>query len=231
MIGRELLAAPDFTMVRAELVRALGGDAGAALVLTRIHWRLAALTDGAWWRGTLDEIADETGLSRDQVNRSVRKLRLAGHLETSQEHGDGAWDRTLSYRLVLTDSAHVAESPQHLAGSPDIHVAESPDVPLSKTKETKSGARPRAELTRLPEDWRRSSDPSNLAWEDEHHIPSNFTAGATDRFRNYWHNQTGAKALKRNWSLAWRVWVSRDWERLYQSQRDDYWKRERGETA
>lgn len=98
MIDLALLAEGDFTLLRAALVRALGGNANDALVLQRLHWRCLRPNSDGWWTGTYAELGEECGLSADQVSRSVRKLREAGHIET-QERGTSI-DRTLSYRVI-----------------------------------------------------------------------------------------------------------------------------------
>jgi hypothetical protein len=151
-ILRSWIASSDFTILRAELVRALGGNAAAALVLTRILWRCEgpySAGDG-WWRVNRKQLAEETGLSVDQVKRLVNKLVADGHLDESKQRTDGEWDQTISYRVAIdemSESAHVAISPNgsgdiaesmrrnrqmDVAGSPNVHVAESPNVPVSK---------------------------------------------------------------------------------------------------
>ena len=133
MIPRELLAASDFTMVRAELVRALDGDANMAIVLTRIHWRAERDGEEGWWRGTAAQLAKETGLSEDQVNRQVKKLKLAGHLETTKARAEGAWDQTLSYRLVWDELPQTAQPQHDAAALRDVDRANLRDVPSTKT--------------------------------------------------------------------------------------------------
>src|SRR4029077_16204704 len=172
MIGRELLAAPDFTMVRAALVAALGGDAGAALVLTRIHWRLER-EPGDWWRGSFAQIAEETGLSPTQVKRTVAKLRDAGHLETIEEHADGAWDHTLSYRVVLSGSSQgpnpsdrETESSDDGTESSNLDGTESSLLPFPKTKKTKNICTEDREAA--IEAWVRSD--ADKAWQRERDI-------------------------------------------------------------
>jgi hypothetical protein len=94
----------DFTQVGAALIRELGGNATLALVLARIHWRLEHLPAGSWWRGSAGQLAEETGLSVDQVNRQIKRLRERGYLETVKEQRDGPSDQTLSYRPVVGDT-------------------------------------------------------------------------------------------------------------------------------
>ena len=141
MIPRELLAASDFTVVRAELVRALDGDGNTAIVLTRIHWR-AEREDGEWWRGTRAQIAEETGLAEHQVKHSLKKLKDAGHLEVKQERTGGAWDHTQTYRVVMSESSHVANAPDRRTNvaddrSPVSNLDRSPVSNLSSTKTLK----------------------------------------------------------------------------------------------
>lgn len=131
----EEATAKDFMMVRAALVRRLGG-ANEALVWTRIDYRAnsakeAHRTDDGthWWAATYPEIAEETGLTADQARRAVEKLIEGGFLQAEQHHG---FARTRSYAPVFS----------HLAISPDgedarskrrdrqIHLADSPDEPL-----------------------------------------------------------------------------------------------------
>lgn len=133
-----LLTAKDFIGVRAGLIRELGGDANRAVVLTRIYFRAsqdyreAVEVDGLyWWRATREQIADETGLSTDQVKRIVTWLVTEGYVTSIAHHLEGKWDQTRSLR-VADDQA---ESPDGRAESPDIGAdshrsigAESSDV-------------------------------------------------------------------------------------------------------
>lgn len=137
-IDTNLLTAKDFIGVRAEVIRQLGGDANRAVVLTRIFYRAAqdyresVEVDGAfWWRATREQIAEETGLSPDQVKRIITWLAAEGFIEAVSHHLEGKWDQTRSLR-VTTDQA---ESPDHRAESPDIGAdshrsigADSPNV-------------------------------------------------------------------------------------------------------
>jgi hypothetical protein len=140
-----LLTARDFIGVRAGLVAALGNDANAALVLTRIAYRTEGgwheshqTSEGRWWwRATYETIADETGLTRDQVKRAVLSLSRLGWIEGMTFRLEGPYDRTLSYSMAVPDDR--ADSPDERAGSPDVHRADSPDVPSTKTFKTLEG--------------------------------------------------------------------------------------------
>jgi hypothetical protein len=115
VISHALIASHDFTQLRAALVRHLDGDTTAALVLTRIHWRVSALPEGSWWRCNAEQMAAETGLSRDQVNRAIGRLREKKHLETTQECREGPRDRTLSYRIIWDDMSIDAQTAESLS--------------------------------------------------------------------------------------------------------------------
>jgi hypothetical protein len=130
--------AKDFMMVRAALVKRLGG-ANEALVWTRIDYRAnsareAHRTDDGthWWAATYPEIASETGLTAEQARRAVEKLIDGGFLRAEQHHG---FARTRSYTPIF---AHVADSPDGQDASSirrdgQIDLADSPDVPLIET--------------------------------------------------------------------------------------------------
>ena len=105
-------------MVRASLVRFLGGTDNAVL-WARIDYR----GKGDWWRATLDDIAEETGMSRDQIQRAVNKLIDLGVIEREKLRQGGISDHTYSYRVVIQGrEIDVAESR-------DQDVAESRDLP------------------------------------------------------------------------------------------------------
>ena len=139
MITLDLLTANDFIGVRAALVRELGNDANRALVLTRIfyradqRWREAHEGDGRWWwRAKYPTIAEETGLSEQQVRRCIRWLTDAGHIESREFRHDGITDRTLSYR-VITD---LSESTVDLSESTGQSLSESTGLPSMQTVKT-----------------------------------------------------------------------------------------------
>jgi predicted pyridoxine 5'-phosphate oxidase superfamily flavin-nucleotide-binding protein len=67
--------------------------------------------------------------------------------------------------------------------------------------------------TTLPPDW---SPPENLIeWaKAELGLTEEFLRGQTDRFRDYYGDLTGQKAVKRNWVMTWRNWMRNAKERL-----------------
>lgn len=138
MIDPSSLTATDFIGVRASLIRALGGDAGRAIVVSRIYWRTSTLwkdshedSGSVWWRTTYAVLAEETGLSADQVRRAVKWLVEQGHVETHEFRFNGITDRTLSFRVITSMAESpdgVAESPVDVADSPPQSMADSPSL-------------------------------------------------------------------------------------------------------
>jgi hypothetical protein len=140
-VPREEATAKDFMQVRAALVRRLGG-ANEALVWTRIDWRADSArvahqtADGThWWAATYPEIAEETGLSAEQVRRAIDRLVEGGFLRAEQQHG---FSRKRSYAPIYS---HVADSPdgedaRSKRQDRQIDLADSTDVPLIETSET-----------------------------------------------------------------------------------------------
>lgn len=145
MIDPSLLTAHDFIGIRAALVAQLGNDMNRAGVLTRIFFRTQKENrdnherDGkTWWRTTYQKLAEETGLTVNQVKRIVPWLVQNGYVETQEFRLDGITDRTLSMR-VLTDSAdsHSRSADLHLDGA-DSHSqgsADSHSLPSVKKEE------------------------------------------------------------------------------------------------
>lgn len=132
--------AKDFMMVRAALVKRLGG-ANQALVWSRIWYRcddnsrVADEHDGAyWWKASHGVLAEETGLSEKQARTAVEDLVKQGFLERSNFGG-----RTFSYRPV-TYLPNWADSESARIGSsirPDgqIYLPDSAVVPLIETRD------------------------------------------------------------------------------------------------
>lgn len=126
MIDPKLFQHDRFTIVTPDLV-ALAGSANDAIVLAHVRFRLVGEAPHAvecegqmWWPGTYAEISTWTGLSDDQVRRSIGKLEKSGLLEARKLHLKGPHDHTRAYRVSVRQ-IDVAESP-------DLDVAESPDL-------------------------------------------------------------------------------------------------------
>lgn len=92
----------EFTMVHPNLVRKMGGDLDGVYVLARVRFRCSAQNVGddgrRWWRTTIEDLADELGLSTPQVKRTVKRLIESERLlwKIDNEHN---YDRTRSYSV------------------------------------------------------------------------------------------------------------------------------------
>lgn len=146
-VPNDEVTASDFISVRAALVKRLGG-ANEALVWARIEFRSRSSfhaherAERHWWKASYEEIAEEVGLSRDQVKRAVAKLIEQGFLIAEKHHGSL---QTISYSPVIT---HRADSPYGVDPSGDIAPsigqdrpmtgADSPDAPSIKNLKKKT---------------------------------------------------------------------------------------------
>jgi hypothetical protein len=150
-----LLVDDEFTTVRSEVIRLLGGNANAAVVLSRINFRANknyrnAIEDGNgawWWRASTTEIAEETGLTVDQVRFAVKKLVDGGWVTVQKHRKYGSSDHTWSYRIVdreVVDEARHADLvnlPDRSGKSPTSDLGNLPHLQsYKKTEETLSGA-------------------------------------------------------------------------------------------
>lgn len=100
---REAYAPRHFIIVSMAAVKALDGSWEAAGCFQRISWR--AERDG-YWRATMQEIADEIGVSVRTAKRITTKLREVGWVTADR---DNTWESTLTWRPVFADeSATVA---------------------------------------------------------------------------------------------------------------------------
>jgi DNA-binding Lrp family transcriptional regulator len=162
MSGKEGVLLDEVTLVvQPSLVRALGSIADA-MMLQQVHHRTVRPYHGdvivedaegrRYVQRSLTAWADETGLSRDQVKRSMTALEAAGLILRVQVPG---WDRTYGYavdraRLDVLLTSQGAESPHgdprggiapsQGAESPHEQGAESPHVPTRSFERTTKGS-------------------------------------------------------------------------------------------
>lgn len=148
VIDPSLLTATDFIGVRASLVKMLGNDGNRAIVLTRIYWRTTEVNRDAierggfwWWRVKYQTLAEETGLTLDQVKRVMKWLVENGYVETVEHRLDGITDRTLSIRVITSSAeSHSRSAESHFDGA-ESHPqgsAESHSLPSIKKVEVRT---------------------------------------------------------------------------------------------
>jgi len=214
-VPASLVTAADFMQVRSALVRLLGG-ANEALVWTRIEFRMQAAVPphvdqqgNVWWPATAEQIADETGLSADQVRRALRGLIDDGYLESTEHRLGGNYDRTKSYRTLVQDrQLDLAESRNESWRNRQMDVAIPPALPLPKKEEEerRSGG-PHKRGTRIPDPF--TVTPDMVAWARER-CPLVDGARSTERFINHFTAKTGRDATKLDWTATWRNWLLKD---------------------
>ena len=124
-LRKEWVNGSDFTPVSPALSRALGGDFISAAVAARIQFRMnyyGEMREGIkWWACSMANLAEDIGISENQVRRGLGVLETAGMLERKQFQDKGPWDRTMSLRLLfdeVTPSAPQGEPSALEGGSP-----------------------------------------------------------------------------------------------------------------
>jgi hypothetical protein len=134
------VTAKDFIMVRAALVRRLGG-ANEAIVWSRVFYRcdvdsrVAHDTEtGRWWAATYDVVAAETGLSSKQARTALERLVADGFLTAEQHRLKSNYDQTYSYQpQVLGGQMDVPAGADEDAQGGDSGLPSGADAPSSET--------------------------------------------------------------------------------------------------
>lgn len=195
--------ARDFIMVRAALVKRLGG-ANEALVWSRVYFRVGPDSTVAyehegehWWAASVLTIADETGLTSKQVRTAIDGLIEGGFLVREQHAG---YDRTSSYRPVV----HLPSGANASAHLGTFHVPSGANVPLieefktSSRDETEKPSRRKPE-TRLPKTWVPTVSHAERAREK--HVD---VVAEAEAFRL--HAETHDRHAA-NWNAAFTTWL------------------------
>lgn len=109
VITRDMLSADDYISFRRCVADELGTWA-KAIVWSRIEYRAKKVNRWAieksghwWWRVSLDEFAEDIGLSHTQLRRLLKELEGDGHIERVKHQINGFQDQTYSYRIVVAD--------------------------------------------------------------------------------------------------------------------------------
>lgn len=134
------ITAKDFIMVRAALVKRLGG-ANEALVWSRVFYRcdedsrVAHDTDtGRWWAATYDVVGAETGLSAKQARTALDRLVAGGFLLAEQHRLRTNYDQTYSYQpRILGGQMEVPPRADEDAREGDSGLPSGADAPSSET--------------------------------------------------------------------------------------------------
>jgi hypothetical protein len=105
-----------------------------------------------------------------------------------------------------------ARQPDHRQNDAQTYRQNLPGNPKEEPKDQEIAPRKRVAAekgTRIPDGWKRSE--LDVAWQRREQIPDAFARPVTAEFVNYWHAASGRNATKRDWSAAWKQWMSREW--------------------
>lgn len=200
MIPESAFGHGDFMMIRAELVRVTGGP-GEALLAALIFWRArpgspyAYEADGEWWwNASQTDLAEATGLTRDQVQTAGKKLAEKGMVETARHQIKGIQDRSFSYRIV-TDTPIAPDSAIDSAEQRHVDSAERRYLPSTKTVKTTT-----QRATQMPAgfSW-------NMGHEEKAAARGVVVAEEFAKFTDY-HLAKGSKFV--DWSRAFHTWLN-----------------------
>lgn len=130
-----------FVQIHLELAKAVGWDRAA--IITRLAFRTdersreAVVVDGyLWWRASLEELGEELGFSKSQMQRHASALVGDGTIVRVKHRIEGSYDQTFSYRINHGEAPSAAESPMFqnrnidVADPPHVDVADSQHLPL-----------------------------------------------------------------------------------------------------
>jgi hypothetical protein len=205
----------DFMIVRADLVRALGNPIDV-LVWTRINWRCEmqgqhtiADEDGlTWWPASREMLSEETGLSTDQVKRSLIRLKENGFIDATELRTGGNYDRTKSYRPLFEGDIPSADIDSSTGQDRPIERADMPNVPITETlKDNTPQREPRKRATRMTADWVPSE--AQRAKTFEEYGETHDLKRELDAFRDHFLAASGQNASKLDWDATWRNWMRR----------------------
>ncbi len=171
-------------------------------------------------------IAQRGGVAERTAERAIAVLRRKGLIETTRRYAEDGSVKGCDYHIKdmapAIDASDVATPGATVSPHPDEAVATPPDeavgrVPtrLSELKEhTKrthqlEETAKSARATRLPDDWQPT--PDLVAWLKAEY-PNVDGRTETEKFRDFWHSETGPRTAKLRWDLTWKNWIRRAYE-------------------
>jgi hypothetical protein len=223
-ISRGAIPADSFTIISNAWLRdpALSFKVKGLLAYIASH--------AAGYRLTLDQIVAETKDGLDAVRATIADAKAAGYLRSIEVRNHLGHRIGTDYELCepaqvgKSQVGKVAPSPDQQerdvsAGQPQMGKSQvgksdpkktTPPTEVKKTTEKTPSASPRG--TRLPADWRPSSDLGDwlLAklpegrWSDH---SRRWVLHETEKFSLYWTTKTGRDATKIDWDATWRRWM------------------------
>ena len=102
----------------------------------------------------------------------------------------------------LVDSHTDSDTDSHADTPLDLNLVPNPEPDPVATKPSTA-----SRGARLPSDWQPTE--ADLVWQRGERITATAARRETEKFRNHFQAATGANAVKRDWSAAWKNWIMR----------------------
>lgn len=157
-------------------------------------WKLCS--DGRLHHPVVAEVAWSSWLRKMAQRDRTEKARAARHRQRqSQNHGDAPTDHateTVTSSVTETVTGSNRREEKGIEGNRDSE------------RETRSprGARLTPDWT-LPDEWRSAAAERRA----EFGLPAINLDLEAEKFRNYWHSQSGTKGVKLDWRATWINWA------------------------
>jgi hypothetical protein len=216
--------------------RAEGTD---RLVLLAIADSASDDGNNAW--PSISTLADKAKVSPRTVQRSIRALQLLGEITMSPNagrHGTNVYQVHMvrhadtpsnSHPVNVTPAALTPVTPRGDTGVTGGVSLVSPEPsfnhPSTVQPDVPSGSRANVRGSRIG-DWKPGT--AEAAWSRANGYADQLAIRETEKFRDYWTAESGARARKADWGAAWRNWIRRAAEQggnTQQRQTDDMFDR------
>lgn len=188
--------------------------------------------DGGSWP-SIATLARYANVIPRNVQKALGQLVAMGEVEVHQRPGRSTSYRVLvacpkgcsggpnhvmdeSYTPVATDTPVESDTPVASDANPrrqrhptpvasDTRTINEPSGTKKKTPSESSAREPRPNDrgTRIPTDWQPSA--ATIDWAKKNFPWAGWAE--VENFRDYWLAESGARARKRDWNSAWKVWV------------------------
>lgn len=147
-------------------------------------------------------LAERSGLTRETVNRVIKRLEEAGHLTVTHQFHDAGGKRSNHYHIgggYVTQDHIVCDAGSHTHVTPTSHDING----IYKRNTKREGAR----AQRLSEDWELPDQWAAWAREER---PDLNPKSVAESFKDYWISLAGSRASKRDWFAVWRNWIRKE---------------------